>query len=119
MKGRGGKRESQNVAEESLGLYQGWIADHLGKRGMEEEDFVLKARLGYAQGRLDDQFVFEFGLWRLLDSELPKSEIEVLLRKRHEANEIFRKGIDRVLRGRLPLPPSPKGGAPKDGTRCK
>ncbi|KVL31130.1 hypothetical protein WS97_23405 [Burkholderia territorii] len=112
-KGRGGQRENQNAIEESLSLYQGWIADHLGKRGMEEEDFVLKARLGYAQCRLDDQFVFEFGLWRLLDTELAKSEIEALLTKRHKANEIFRKGIDRMLRGRLPLPPSPKGGTPK------
>jgi hypothetical protein len=113
LKGRGSKRENQNAVEESLDLYQGWIADHLGKRGMEEEDFVLKARLGYARGRLDDQFVFEFGLWRLLDTELAKSEIEALLTKRHKANEIFRKGIDRMLRGRLPLAPSPKGGTPK------
>ena len=113
LKGRGSKRENQNEVEESLGLYQGWIADHLGKRGVEEEDFVLKARLGYAQGRLDDQFVFAFGLWRLLDTELAKSEIETLLTKRHKANEIFCKGIDRMLRGRLPLPPSPKGGTPK------
>lgn len=119
LKGRGGKRENQNAVEESLNLYQGWIADHLGKRGVEEEDFVLKARLGYAQGRLDDQFIFEFGLWRLLDTELAKSEIEAVLTERHKANEIFCKGIDRMLRGRLPLPPSPRGGTPRRWDRVE
>jgi hypothetical protein len=112
-KGKGSNRENQNVVEESLDLYQGWIADHLCKRGLEEEDFVLKGRLGYVEGRLDDQFVFEFGLWRLVDTDLAQSEIEAFLTKRHEAHKIFSKGIERMLRGRLPLPPSPKGGTPK------
>jgi hypothetical protein len=110
-----GGGETQRSVEDDLGLEHGKLADMLclGKPGLEEWDFATTAEKAYAAGRLSDRFIFEFGLWKLVDVCRTDSEMKALLNKRHEAYKTFADGIDRMRRGEFPLPPSRRGGRPK------
>lgn len=112
-------REAQSDVEEAVGIKHGMLKIYRSRtnqknRGMEEWEFAKVAARACARDRLKEQFIFEFGLWRLVDTPLADFAIEGLLNNRHAANKIFANGIKRMSLGKLPLPPSPKGGTPKN-----
>lgn len=121
-KGKDRKPRTQEVVEGLLGLKKGFFADHmyvrrsrrglgpLKVRGLQEVDFVIKSQLGFDKGRLDDRFVFELGLRKLLNRQLAPSGIAHILDRRHTARAIFEKGLVRMRGGHLP---ETKPGRPK------
>ncbi|MFM0755155.1 hypothetical protein [Paraburkholderia strydomiana] len=98
---------------------------------VDEADFAFIAGKGYDKGRgvIPDRFIFEFGLWHLVDlvqiqrgngltdteeaalDKKAKAEIRATLSNRHKAYELFTTdGLDRIRRGFLP---GKRNGSPK------
>ena len=104
-KREGSAKKPQAEIEESLGLAEGKLAAMIcqATRGLEEFEFVKIAGDAHRAGQLSDEFIFEFGLGPLVQDQLLPSQLETHLARRHEAWEIFSKGVDRLRRGLFPV----------------